>query len=136
MQVGILSKNFFGGELYLIQQLQHIHNLNVARQTLFMKFFFKFSLGELFVDQMLGLVGESMNPMTFGNMIHPSFSVAHSVLFIWIKTTYQKNCQDVRYCFLMWYSFFSWLLPLSSIPWKKRSVIFLNRFMRIENDLP
>ena len=65
MQVGFLSKNFFGGELYLIQ---HIHNLNVATADLVYE---NFSLGELFVVQMMGLRGESMNPMTFGNMIHP-----------------------------------------------------------------
>ena len=36
-----------------------------------MDFFKNFSLGELFVVQMMGLRGESMNPVTFGNMIHP-----------------------------------------------------------------
>ena len=39
-----------------------------------MKFFKKFSLGELFVVQMMGLRGESMDPMTFGNMTHPKES--------------------------------------------------------------
>ena len=70
MQVGFLSKNFFRGELYLIQ---HIHNLNVATADLVYENFLKiFSLGELFVVQMMGLRGESMNSMTFGNMIHPN----------------------------------------------------------------
>ena len=32
----------------------------------------KISLGELFLVQMMGLRGESMNPMTFGNMTHPN----------------------------------------------------------------
>ena len=35
-----------------------------------MKVLGNFSLGELFVVQMMGLRDESMNPMTFGNMIH------------------------------------------------------------------
>ena len=54
------------GELYLIQ---HIHNINVATTDLVYGIFFKNSLGELFVVQMMGLRGESINPMSFGNMI-------------------------------------------------------------------
>ena len=34
--------------------------------------FSKKSHGEFFVVQMMGLRGESMNPMTFGNMTHPN----------------------------------------------------------------
>ena len=60
---------------------------NVARTGHVYENFKKKSLGELFVDQMMGLGRQSMNPMTFGNMKHPNMCVQE----------YDQNTEDSLY---------------------------------------
>ena len=42
---------------------------------------------------MMGLRGESMNPMTFGNMIHPKLSIRKGVQY-WALDVYSVRKQE------------------------------------------